>query len=203
MKPWKSIYRLRNGRIVVEEVSKMMVTIDRWLPCWCTPISPIAISPNQWFWVRVSHPVYIELVLADEMALGEMEMNPLVSRWKECHTRLWARNWVHFRGIPLSIHSCQRNEIYDVRGNPTYLGLSRSNFCKTVPGWDEFNGIADVRDLSQLGFKIVLYVGSALDAASYIVCRSPARYESRLIIVIDETANQKVNCRTKVHAHFR
>ena len=52
-----------------------MQTYWKMLLKWCTPISPIAISSNQWFLVRVSHQVFIELVLADEMALGEMGMN--------------------------------------------------------------------------------------------------------------------------------
>ena len=50
-----------------EELSHLSNCLSR-----CPPISPFAISPNQWFWVRVSHPVYIEIVLAGEMGMNRL-----------------------------------------------------------------------------------------------------------------------------------
>ena len=87
----------------------------------CTPISPIAISPNQWFWVRLSHPVYIGLVLT-----GEMGMNPLIS---ECIS-LWNSNFTFQRDENWAYQSQNWSKFH--YHLPT--GLSSSKATRRHPG---------------------------------------------------------------------
>ena len=71
----------------------------------CITISPIANSPNQWFQARVSHVVYIELVLAGEMGMGEMGINRSLGTIakKSWHSLFWSVFYGAFCSVKNSI----------------------------------------------------------------------------------------------------